>query len=49
MKASRTAVARALACPSDTGTDMEEEPAGEEEGMPQEEEAPAEDDGSPPE
>jgi hypothetical protein len=31
------------------GTDMEEEPTGEEEGMPEEEEAPAEDDGSPPE
>jgi hypothetical protein len=40
---------KSLGLPEDTGTDMEEEPAGEGEGMPEDEEAPAEDDGSPPE
>jgi hypothetical protein len=40
---------KSLGLPEDTGTDMEEEPTGEGEGMPEDEEAPAEDDGSPPE
>jgi hypothetical protein len=40
---------KSLGLPAISGTDMEEEPSGEEEGMPEEEEAPAEDDGSPPE
>jgi hypothetical protein len=40
---------KTLGLPEDTGTDMEEEPTGEGEGMPEDEEAPAEDDGSPPE
>lgn len=39
---------KSLGLPVSTGTDMEEVPTDEEEGMP-EEEAPAEDDGSPPE
>jgi hypothetical protein len=40
---------KSLGLPEDTGTDMEEEPTGEDEVAPGEEEAPAEDDGSPPE
>ena len=40
---------KSLGLPDDSGTDMEEEPSGEEEGLPEGEEAPAEDDGSPPE
>jgi hypothetical protein len=40
---------KTLGLPEDTGTDMQEEPTGEGEGMPEDEEAPAEDDGSPPE
>jgi hypothetical protein len=40
---------KSLGLPEDTGTDMEEEPTGEGEGMPEEEQAPTEDDGSPPE
>jgi hypothetical protein len=40
---------KSLGLPADTGTDMQEEPTGEGEGMPEDEEAPAEDDGSPPE
>jgi hypothetical protein len=38
---------KSLGLPEITGDDMEEEPAGEDEGMPDDDEAPAEDDGSP--
>ena len=40
---------KSLGLPEDTGDDMQEEPAGEDEGLPGDEEAPTEDDGSPPE